>query len=600
MINVSSAWKAAHKQTILPETFVEIIMDAFDPDVSSNVMQVEDTPSATFSNSEAIVNSTSYPTQGQYALLEQNLWLLDGSKKIVSDVNSYSATGYVSEEDATGALTVYTSTAQENGIPGFTIVWSAEYDEYATDFVVTVYNGSTVVATTTVSDNDSSTSVVPLQITTPYTRVGITIKAWNTPNHRKRIDSLCYGFHWVFDKDEIISYTHEQSGDLLSAEVSRNEIVFSLDNSQDIWNPINPQGLGQYLSEQQKVTVRYGMDVNGVIEWILGGTFYLTEWNASPNGLEANFAARDALGLLENVLYSRDSIDAIGYAPYIGSGTIYKQPDPQAETLNEKVVTGEEYLVYDRVMGVVWTTGEYVNMYKIALKSNPNAKQGWTPHAYLTEHYDAMSREALLTSVLSNVDLPDGFEISVPSDVEWVLEVPIKIDQTPVSEIIQMLSNSLLCRHRMDRNGVLHVKYEKDGLELSDYDITLDFVKIYPEVSLTKPVGQIYCMTHPVGESERDIREQILGRYGSGITVTVDNRLITSLSSLDLVYWINDVHRHRTVISGEFRADPRLDLFDVVKVETKYGYVSPVVITKIKYTFSGTFWATFEGRVIDL
>ena len=51
-------------------------------------------------------------------------------------------------------------------------------------------------------------------------------------------------------------------------------------------------------------------------------------------------------------------------------------------------------------------------------------------------------------------------------------------------------------------------------------------------------------------------------------------------------------------IKGEFRADPRLDVFDLVVVESKYGYVFPVVITDIKYSFNGSFNATYEGRVL--
>lgn len=601
MINVSSAWKAAHRQTILPETFVEIIMDAFDPDVSSNVDQIYDTPSAIFSNSEAIVNATSYPTQGQYALLEQNLWLLDGSKEIVSDVSSYSATGYVSEEDATGALTVYTSTAQENGIPGFTIVWSAEYDEYATDFVVTVYNGSTVVATTTVSDNDSSTSVVPLQITTPYTRVGITIKEWNTPNHRKRIDSLCYGFHWVFDKKDIIAFTHERTGDLMSAEVSRNEITFSLNNSDGVWNPFNPQGLGQYLSEQQKVTVRYGMDVNGNIEWIPGGIFYLSEWNASPNGLEANFVAKDILGLMGNIFYSRSYVEITGSpVDYAGDGAIFWSYDDGSPATGEYVVDGEEYLLYDIIYAVPWQHS-FCSFAKIALKSDPSSKQGWVVLSNLNIEIERpMDVGDLWLDFLNTENLPEDFKIDGSPLYFGSPYTPIKIDRVPASTMIQLVANLGHKRHWVDRSGVLQFALEDRGLGLSGYKIVLDVSNSYPEVNLTQPVGEITCILYPPTESDNIMKlgEHHLYGGGPGVTLTIDNKLMCGLDPA-LGEWVHSIVSNRKVISGEFRADPRLDLFDAVEVETKYGYISPVVITKIKYTFSGTFWATFEGRVIE-
>lgn len=603
MIAVSDAWKAAHKQTILPETFVEITMDAFDTEVPNDISSVIGDPAASFSNSQAVVNALSYPQKCEYALLEQNMWLLDGSKQVLSGVGSYTAPGYVSEKDTTSVITAQTKTKRENEIPGFTIVWAAEYNEYATDFVVSVYNDSSLVASKSVSNNDSVTSVVPLPITSAYNKVTVTINQWNVPNHRKRIDSLCYGFHWVFGKNDIISFSHEQSGDVLSAEVSRNEIVFSLDNSRDLWNPINPQGLGRYLSEQQRVSVRYGMDVNGTTEWIPGGQFFLTEWNASSNGMEANFVARDILGLMENLLYSRSAIEGVGRNPYSNAGVIYQDPDRESGETGEAVVTGEEYLIYDRTWPKPWSRddpySEHVTWYKIALKSDPNKKQGWIPHRYLDMTSFTYGRDVLWSSILENAKTLPDFEAVTSSSGYWALATPIRIDNVTTAEMVQMIANSMSCRHNVDRNGVLHLEFEKEGLALSDYVISLDFSKIYPEVNLTKPLGKISALIHPVGESEHDTREQSFGTYGSGAGLCVDNRLIGEFT-IDYGVWIAEILSNRTVVTGEFRADPRLDLFDVVKVETKYGTLTPVVITRIKYTFSGTFWGTFEGRLIDL
>jgi hypothetical protein len=53
------------------------------------------------------------------------------------------------------------------------------------------------------------------------------------------------------------------------------------------------------------------------------------------------------------------------------------------------------------------------------------------------------------------------------------------------------------------------------------------------------------------------------------------------------------------MLKGDFRADPRLELFDVISVESKYGMISPVMITYIKYTYNGSFHGTFEGKVLD-
>jgi hypothetical protein len=116
----------------------------------------------------------------------------------------------------------------------------------------------------------------------------------------------------VYTKGDLLSFTHTQTGDLVSGELPKNSIDFTLDNSDGKWNPGSPSGLERYLSERLKITLRYGFTINGVTEWIPGGVFYLTEWYSSPNGLEASFKARDALeylidkpykGLIQGTLY---------------------------------------------------------------------------------------------------------------------------------------------------------------------------------------------------------------------------------------------------------------------------------------------------------
>jgi hypothetical protein len=63
--------------------------------------------------------------------------------------------------------------------------------------------------------------------------------------------------------------------------------------------------------------------------------------------------------------------------------------------------------------------------------------------------------------------------------------------------------------------------------------------------------------------------------------------------------WVKETIEPRKIVTGEFRADPRLDLYDIVSVESKYGSIDWVVITDIKYTYSGSFRASYTGHVIN-
>jgi hypothetical protein len=60
---------------------------------------------------------------------------------------------------------------------------------------------------------------------------------------------------------------------------------------------------------------------------------------------------------------------------------------------------------------------------------------------------------------------------------------------------------------------------------------------------------------------------------------------------------VRDTLESRKTITGDFRADPTLDVYDIVNVDSKYGSLDSVVITNITYSYTGAFRATYSGRV---
>jgi hypothetical protein len=324
----------------------------------------------------------------------------------------------------------------------------------------------------------------------------------------------------IFTKRELINYTHEMHGDLNSAELPQNYIKFSVDNLDGKWNPDNPQGISQFLSEQQKVRVRYGMNVNGVTEWIKGGTFYLSEWRVESNGLEASFVARDVFDFLLNKPYG-------------------------------------------------WTTE---NPLRWHLEKAFGLFETGTSFAY---HLDEAR--------FGNPPIP----------VLWG-GAPAEAN---AAEVVQMCANAARCVIWIDRNGEPHVA-PLDKTQ-SDYVIGAALSYAHPEITLTKPLKSVTVQygteskyTLPVGTSGED--------------QTVENSMIydweaeeTEQQAVDVAKWVRDTLAPRKIVTGEFRADPRLDLYDIVVVESKYGALSPVAITSIVYNYSGSFHATYTGRVIS-
>ena len=520
MITVSEAWKDIQQRFLLPETHIEIDCGVTD-DEAQSVATATGTDETAFSNAPGIVDGLT--DVAKYATLEHNLWALDGTHTILPDTGSYSNAGYVSNIESTGSITLSFPTIRTNAISGVTITWSEKYGEYPRVFTVTAKNGTSTVGEVTVTDNKSRVSIVYLPVAN-YNSITVQVHDWCLPRRRARIENIVIGHVLKFGKGDLISYTHEMDGDLLSGKIPKYSIEFTLDNSDGRWDPNNPTGMAQYLSERQRITVKYGLDVNGTIEWIKAGTFYLSEWYAPPNGVEARFVARDVFEFL---------------------------------------------LATDTTKLPNMSSTQYGNLSNIIT---------WATYT----------------------QLPDGATVVVDDSLKSTKGRQYNGDGT-YAEMVQKCAHAGCCILRYDRDGVLYVEplnntlreYIPINLTTGATGIPLSLSFSYPEITLSKPLKTVIVDYGGDTPYQLDIS-------ANGEVQTVSNDYINNeADAIKVAEWVSKVLKTRKTISGEFRADPRLDLFDIVQVEDRYSRMLTVAITNIKYTFNGSFRGNFTGRILE-
>lgn len=517
MIPVSSGWIAAHKETLLPEMFVEVIYGVTEPglqeDASSSSSNETD-----FSNASQVIDTADKSSE-TYATLEDGLWGLDGS---FSYLDSPTDPGYVSEalsgEDGKFSdyptITIDFSAQHTALIPGVTITWSDAYNEWATDFRVTAYNVNNEVARIDVTGNHSPISVVNVDLST-YNRITVEIMGWSLPYHRARCIEIYLGVEKVYSKSDLMKFEHSQSADLLSAALPKNSIVFDLRNDDARWNPDTPTGSEKYLMERQEIRVRYGMRVNGGIEWIKGGTFWLSEWSTPSNGMSASFTARDALEFMDEVYDG------------VRSGTLYD----------------------------------------IAIT-------------------------ALTQAALPAYD--DGGERFVVDDVLKDIETDFSEDTSEytVAQVLQMIAHAGCCVFYQDRDGIVRLEPWKEIY--SGYMIEPIISYKHPEYTISKPLKAV--SVHYGDENKVNLEVS-----PNGAVQTVENVMIRTIDDARRVAEkARDILENRKVISGDFRADVRLDALDNIIVTSKYAS-NVIGITDIKYsTTGGAFRGTYTGRVVSI
>ena len=335
-----------------------------------------------------------------------------------------------------------------------------------------------------------------------------------------------------YRKKDLLSFTHQQTGSLVTGELPKNHIEFSLDNSDGKWNPSNPRGMERYLSDRLKVVLRYGYIIDGVETWIPGGVFYLSEWRTSLNGLEANFIARDILEYMIDTTYTGEI-----------TGTLY-------EIAERAIATAENYINQETESLVLGTS------------TLGTAVLGWVPTG--------------------------GVSISEELKNYTVGNIEYKGNET-VAVILQKCANAAGCVMYQNRDGTLVI--EKLAYEDTGYVIPKKLSYAYPEIDFSRPMKNVSVTYY-------DNAVTVYPFSSNGETQTLNNEFIATKEQADAVAkWVCDSLRTRQQIKGEYRGDPRLDLFDVVSVENKYGTIAGVVLTDIKYSFTGAFRAIYSGYI---
>lgn len=521
MIAVSNGWVNAHKETILPETFLEITYSATEPGVQ-RLASSSATHESSFSDA-AVLASYLEKNPEKYATLEHGAWGLDGSFGYRD--GSAEDVGYVSDSlvdgdaayNGTPTITIALPSVRTVLLPGITITWSEAFNEWATDFRVTAWADSTMVAQKTVTGNTSPVTKVWLDML-GYNKVTIEILKWSLPYHRVRCTEVLLGIQSIYTKADLMGYTHNQTSDLLSATLPKNEITFRLRNEDKRWNPDNPTNAERYLLERQEVRVKYGMTVNGKIEWIPGGTFWLSAWNTPSNGLEASFTARDALEFMN--------------AEYTG---------PQAGTLYDIAIAA-----FEQAELPLQDDGSLRYVVYEGLKDYETDFSGENTQAYT------------------------------------------------IAQILQMVAHAGNCTIHQDRYGVVHIKPWE--AEYSGYIIEPMISYANPEYEISKPLKAV-----SVGYGEGQDEVFVSSGTGVGEVLTAYNTLLRTEDDARRVgKHTVDVMLNRKVITGDFRADVRLDCLDNIIVTSKYAS-NVIAVTDINYsTTGGAFRGNYKGRVVSV
>lgn len=307
---VSTQWRdAIYAQT--RETKAIIQFPFIDPEAKSSAEFRNLPTEASISKvNEMIDDSTA--SVGKVAGFEPGYWKLDGSF-LLPRVNSSSPYGFrgYSLSDENGEFSsdnvIRFYFTQPISVPGYTLRFDVDANEYLTDFDIIAYNENlSVIRTVEVRDNTNPICVVEYG-SENIKYLDIVFRKTNHPHRSVRILEIDFGVMLTFEGSNLFTVQLTSESDYLCESIPYNELVFTAQNDGK-YDYANPESYSKYLQQRQQVIYFHKLRLDDeAYEEIPMGDYLLDKWKVSDKQVE--FTARANLFALEDTIYSGNSFD---------------------------------------------------------------------------------------------------------------------------------------------------------------------------------------------------------------------------------------------------------------------------------------------------
>lgn len=287
------------------------VISVIDPDI------VYDPPtgSAHALHSDALQIYDGDLVQVKFATLEKDRWKLDGSWDIYPTVQAPLGTGWVSDEisgdDGTFSNSVYLEYGFENVeiLQVATVCFPGGDDGVAEDFVITIYQDSTILYQITYAGNTKSNVIAEEFTVNNPNRIRIDVSKWSLPHRKCRILEMVPGLQQLQDADDIFSIDIIQQADFSGLTCPYGSCDLEVSNETKRYNPFAKNSIFKSIEERQPVKTWMQIRTDAGWETIPSGVYYQKSggWDMNSYSLTATFKLVDIIGLLQTRTYTPPS-----------------------------------------------------------------------------------------------------------------------------------------------------------------------------------------------------------------------------------------------------------------------------------------------------
>lgn len=580
MITTSQAFKDEIKAPAR-RTAGRVFFSVVDPN-SVGAATITVSEEAIISNKDQMKDEE-FQTSGKYANFEYNYWKLDGSYVLPPKPTETSfQNGWWSQSlsDIDGNLNATASFTYPQDITsaGITIFFDILTDNYATDFVVNVYDAAdSIIHTENVANNTDSKYILQTDLSN-YRKIEIIVSKLNKPYRRLRILEVGAGLIEQFDGDKLINLNVLEEVDPISQEVTTNELSFTIDNENKRFNILNPDGIVEFLQRRQKITALIGAEtVPESFEYVPMGVYYLKDWKTNKESLTASFTAYDILDIASESLYRKgslatDTLYNLALEVLTDAAITEYNIDNSLQSIN--VIKYVPIITHREVLQLIASAGESV------IYADREGVLQIKPLSTVAETYDIdfensyRAPEVKLDKVINEIDV-EVSSYSAEGTTETIYDDSLDINGTV--EIWAEYSDPSINAVANVSGGTLNsVEYYTNAALLN--------ITAAGTVNINITGNKLNISKTPViiRDNDAPANEEVL-------TLKVSNSLISNAILANSVgnYVLQEVKK-RNMYNVNWRQDPSLEIGDIVTVEDEFGVNANARVLKNNFKFSGS------------
>lgn len=568
MIAVSNEFKRAIKSDERRiKGYVEVVYD---------VPDIETTPVADYSSTYTNINEIDdgRRVENNYASLDY--LPLDGTRLSVLNAINTNA-GYISDDifediqSPTLDLTFESSTIQ-----GITIYFK---DNYPTNMTLEFSDLSSI----TVEPDNEIVQVIFDEPKT-ITSVSITINEMEYSDRKIKIQEIDLGISYVYQDQDLIEFTVDEEVNKLVEEVPTNETSITINNMQDLFNPLNPQGVVKYLTDGSKIIPHIGVltETQGV-EFVKMGEFYFDSYTNNSDKT-TTLTGKNIIKQLESETFKNDNetdffqtlFTQEKFESFMGN---YKY---QWDIEYYKTVWFTIYLQHNNLMTLLKDIS-FINTTLLYGDRNNTMKMRLID----TNIKDQLTKSELLNDVeyksiekLNVLNLNRTVTSSGTTTSREIYSGSVVLEQSPQYVLCKISSPNVLGATVSQSGGTSASIVGQAGLFMC-------FVKVTGNIGDTVTIKLNSTNDKQVGKQL--LTKSLRTSNEKEVPITIDTDLFRRV---DEIMTLENAPSYE--INFEYNGDPSLEAGDYIEVETPYGY-KPVFIQKNRFTFNGGLSGSIEG-----